>query len=433
VVVEFPLGSSKARRLWLLGTLIVSALLIEQAAWIWRANTDLDTRDLNSIERGTRLLPGDADAWDRLGRFRQWNFANPDPAGAVRDYQKAVHDLPLSPYYWIDLATAYEQTGRLDMASQAFQHAEAAYPISAGVAWQYGNFLLRERQVSKGLEEIHRAVESDPSLIPLAMSRVWTATHDVQAILDRVLPANAGAYFQALDFFQSIQGPDSGLVVWKRLLSLGQPFSLRNAFPFLDELISADRAADAEKVWLGAVRASGIPLPLRSDSLIWNGEFTQPFANGGLGWCWDAPLGVAIDFDDPRVAGPGRSVRLDFGGGNNTDLDAPFQYVPVEPNTAYHFRAYLKTQAITTESGVRFAITDANHPGAVGVVTENLTGTHPWTPADAEFTTGPQTHFLVVRLSRPPSRLFDNQLSGTAWIAEVSLVRSQPGRGQTTP
>ena len=36
--------------------------------------------------------------------------------------------------------------------------------------------------------------------------------------------------------------------------------------------------------------------------------------------------------------------------------------------------------------------------------------------------TGPQTHFLVIGLLREPSRLFDNKLSGSVWIADLSLV-----------
>jgi hypothetical protein len=118
----------------------------------------------------------------------------------------------------------------------------------------------------------------------------------------------------------------------------------------------------------------------------------------------------------------GRSVRLDFGGGVNLELDHPLEYVPVEPNRTYHFRAYLRTAAIPTESGMRFAIADPNHAEMALLETENLTGDHSWTAAEADVATGAQTHFLVVRLYRSRSRLFDNRLSGTAWIADVSLV-----------
>jgi len=427
--VNVSVGSLKARRLLLLGIVLVCGLLIEQAAWNWRVRADIDSHNLSSLERGARLAPGNAEAWDRLGRFRQWSFEHPDAAGAVRDYERAVSDLPISPYYLMDLAGAYEQTGHVEEANQTFQRAVAAYPLSGAVAWNYGNFLLRQQHVEQALEEIHRAVESDPSLIPLALSRIWVSNHDIDLVLDRVLPSTAKAYLEALDYFETTQEVDAGIAVWDKLLSLGQPVGLRSVFPLIDELIRDDRASDARKVWGDAVRAAGVNEAQPDSSLIWNGEFMQAFANGGLGWRWDSPLGAAINFGDPRPGGLGRSVRIDFNGGNNTALDAPSQYVPVEPNTRYDFHAYLRTEGITTESGIRFAISDPNHSG-VRVTTTNLTGTNPWALADAEVSTGPQTRFLLVQLYRPRSRLFDSNLGGTVWMADVSLA---PAQAHTEP
>jgi tetratricopeptide (TPR) repeat protein len=425
--VEIPLGSSNARRLWIFAPVAISALLIAQAARIWLADDRVDSGELAQIERGTELVPGNADAWDRLGRFRQWDFANPDPAAAILDYQRAVREDPFSPYYWMDLAGAYEQAGAIPQASEAYGRAKAVYPISAEVAWQYGNFLLRQQQSAEGLRQIQSAVSTDPSLLSLAISRVWLSTHDVHVLLDQVLPPNVNAYFKALDFFQSTHNAESALIVWSRLLSLNRPFPFARAFPFLRELIDEDRSEEARRVWLEDITATGIPLrPQPVGSLIWDGGFTQAFTNGGLGWQWDSPLGVAIDFDAPRIPSGTRSVRLDFGGGNNTDLDAPFQYVAVEPSRAYHFQGYLKTDRITTESGMRFSILDPHHPGAVNATTDNLTASNPWTAADADFSTGPETHFLLVRLYRSPSRLFENKLAGTVWMADVSLTPSEP-------
>lgn len=134
--------------------------------------------------------------------------------------------------------------------------------------------------------------------------------------------------------------------------------------------------------------------------------------------------GATIDFDSQPGPEGLRALRLDFTGGSNVNLGAPLQFVPVQPQTTYHFHAYMRTQDITTESGLRFSIIDPNHPSAVSVLTENLTGTHPWNAQDANVTTGPETHFLLVRLFRSQSRLFDNRLSGTVRIAGVSLVQA---------
>ena len=273
-----------------------------------------------------------------LGRFEQLDFVAGDPGEAVKAFQKAVQKDPLSAYYWMNLAGAYEAVGDIAHARDAFQQARNVYPLSAQVAWNYGNFLLRQQQSAEGYTQIQLAVRSDPSLLPLAISRTWRSSHDVDMLLNQVLPADQDAYFQALDFFASAQQAEPGLVVWQRLMSLGKPIALPRSFPFLDELIRQDRSTDASRVWREALRAAGFShQEPQNGSLIWNGDFTGEFTNGGLGWRWDNLIGIAIDFDSPMPGHAGRSVRLDFGGGSNPEINKPLEYVPggTEPQLSF--------------------------------------------------------------------------------------------------
>jgi hypothetical protein len=399
------------------------ALLCYQAGKLWLADRDIRSNSLQKLERGAALEPGNADAWDALGRFRQLDFTNPDPSGALADYQRAVRANPLSAHHWMNLAEAYEADGEVAQAREAFQHARSVYPLSAEVSWNYGNFLLRQDQPADGYAEIQHAVRSDPTLLTLAISRTWRASRDVNILLDQVLPGDADAYLQALDYFANSKQMDPALVVWQRLVGLGKPIVLAKSFPFIDELIAEDRSADAKKVWTEALAISGLNHnePLKH-SLIWNGDFAQDFIGGGLGWRWQTPIGAGFTFDTVPEAYGVRSAQIYFGGGSNPELSEPKQYVAVEPNRSYRFHAYMRTESVTTEMGMRFSITDPNHLNAVHVMTENLTGSHPWTATDMDVVTGPETHFLLVQLQRYPSRLFDNKLSGTLWIADVSLI-----------
>ena len=413
----------RARPAILAFALAAGALLSYQASRLWLADHRIRSNRLEIIERGVALEPGNAEAWDLLGRYRQLDFANADPQQELADYQRAVQNNPLSATFWMNLAGAYEANGDLSSAQHAFERARAAYPQSAEVAWNYGNFLLRQEKDAEGYSEIHHAVQSDPKLLTLAISRVWRSNHDVNVLLDQVLPADVNAYIQALDFFASIRESDAALSVWRRLISLQKPVALPRTFPFFDELILDDRSADAKQVWIEALAAAGLPHqePLHH-SLVWDGGFSADFSNGGLGWRWDSPLGVAVDFDTAPPAAGMRAVRLDFSGASNLEINAPMQYVPVEPRRTYHFHAYMRTSEITTESGMRFSILDPNHRDAVNVLTENFVGSHLWTVMDMDVTTSAETHFLMVRLLRMGSRLFENRLSGSVWIADVSLV-----------
>jgi len=429
--VEITLEGKASRSALLIAALVVASFFSYQAVRLWIADHRINSDNLNAIKRGAALEPGNAAAWDILGRFEQLDFVAGDPHKAIKAFEKAIQDDPLSAYYWMNLASAYESVGDVSHARDAFSHAREVYPLSAQVAWNYGNFLLRQQQLGEGYAEIQLAVRSDPTLLPLAISRTWRSNHDVTMLLNQVLPSDEDAYFQALDFFASAQQAEAGLTVWQRLISLGKPLALPRSFPFLDELIREDRAADAVRVWRQALGAASVSnQEPRNGSVIWNGNFAGDFTNGGLGWRWDNPLGISIDFDAAMPQGKGRSVRLDFGGGNNPGISQPFEYVPVEPSHTYRFRGYMRTESISTENGMRFSIYDPHHPNVVDLQTENLTGTHLWNAEELQVVTGPETYFLVVSLRRDPSRLFDNKLSGTVWIADLSLVpasSSEPG------
>jgi tetratricopeptide (TPR) repeat protein len=426
--MQLSLEDAGERWFLLIVSCAVSTILIFQSAEIYVADRRVHSRRLPLMESGAELLPGNGEAWDRVGRFWQLDFASPDSSKAAIAYEKAVRDDPNSSYYWMDLASAYEDVGDMGRARRAFEQAETVYPISALVTWNYGNFLVRRQEYAEGYRKIQMAVLSDSKLIPLAISRTWRSSEDVNVLLDDVLPPTVEAYLAALKFFASYNQPDAALAVWKRLIGLGNTFPLEDTFGFLDELIGLDRAEDARRVWTEAIAAAGLAqaAPLRpalaAPSLLWNGNFSRDFANGGLDWRWNAPHGVSPSFDSPAPSASGRSLRLDFNGGVNLALESPAQYVPVQPSRAYHFHAFVRTEQITTDSGVRFWIGDPNHAAEKPVLTDNLTGTHAWMPVEADISTGPGTHFLVVRLERIASLMFDSKLGGTAWVSDLSFV-----------
>ena len=222
----------RARPAILAFALAAGALLCYQAVRLWLADHRIRSTRLEVIERGVALEPGNAEAWDLLGRYRQLDFANADPQQELADYQRAVQNDPLSATFWMNLAGAYEANGDLSSAQHAFEQARAVYPQSAEVAWNYGNFLLRQEKDAEGYSEIHHAVQSDPKLLTLAISRVWRSSHDVNVLLDQVLPPEVNAYIQALDFFASIRQSDAALSVWRRLISLQKSVLCRAHFPF---------------------------------------------------------------------------------------------------------------------------------------------------------------------------------------------------------
>ncbi len=422
--------SPPLRRYLPIALLALAAIVIWQASEIWLADYRMKTGRPDEMEKSAALLPGNAEVWDRLGRYYLLSFANPDVPKAITEFQRAVKVDPRSEDYWMDLASAYDADGNTAGAEDAYAEARKAYPTSAMVDWNYGNYLLREGKQQQAYDEIRRAVRGDHNLLTLAMSRLWHSNPDVNQLIEHVIPPDVDSYFTALDFFSRLNEVQPGLAVWKRLVALKQPIALARTYNFFFILLHSDDSEDTLHVWNDAVAAAGTPgLAVRGDSLVSDGYFANSFPNGGLGWTWQTQPGAAINFDDSTPDGKGRSVRLDFNGGVNVDIQQPSQYVAVQPGRTYHFHAAIRTTEISTDSGMRFWISDPFR-GGINLQSDDLTGTHPWTDVDLDVTTTPRTHFLSIRLLREPSKRFDNKLSGSVWIADVSLVPSEGGATQ---
>lgn len=405
-------------------------VMIEEAgkfclSWYWGTSGEISRR-----VRGAELIAGDADGWRYLGQSLQYNFEENNPAEEISYYRRAAELDPHSADNWMDLAAAYEASGNALEAESAYEEARRNYPISARVAWSYGNFLLRQGRTEQGLKEIHTALLTDPTLARNAIGAVWRFSPDVNLILHGVLPDTADAYWQALNFFGGIHDAQAGLATWEDLMQHANwwPLDLTRTFPFLDELIAEARDDDATVVWRQALNASHWQEdPPSGNSVLWNGGFEAPIAGGGLDWRIVSTPSALVSTDTRTVHSGERSLRVGFTGGMNLDYSGVHELVPVRADTSYELQGYMRTEDITTDSGMCLEAADPSHPKAEIFRTERLTGTNEWTAVGVKVKTSSGTHFLDVRLRRLPSRLFDNKLGGTVWVDDVTLTPTSGG------
>lgn len=419
-----PAKISLAKRATVLGVVLVISCLIAFAACRhavaehWGGSPD-------SAEwlRAAELEPSNAENWYRLGRYRQLDFENSNLSQAISYYRRATAVDSATARYWLDLAEAYEAAGNPAEAESAFRKAQQDYPISADVSWRLGNFLLRQGREEEAFQQIHEAVSVDPKLTPLALAVCWRSTQDIGLILRAALPADPNVDWAAINFFVDPPQPEAAVAVWKRLLIDGPAFPISNAFPLLDMLISTNHADDALAVWRQAVSGAGVAQPPEpANSLIWDGGFERTLLDGGLGWRYRPIAGAEIDLDGETVHSGSRSVRVLFDGSQNVDFANLWQCVVVQPNTRYSFNAYLRTEDLSTESGVRFEISDIKSQAILHILTPGAIGTQSWTLDSANFTTGPNTRILLIALRRTPSTMLVGKVRGTAWVDDVSLV-----------
>jgi tetratricopeptide (TPR) repeat protein len=383
----------------------------------------LQTRE--GYERATRLEPRDFQNWLLLGRYWQYNLEEPDTARAIQAYSIALSLNPRSADLWSDVGTAYETEGNVAAARDAFLDAKKAYPLSAEISWRYANFLLRQGDLDAALGEMRRAVETEPKRGAEALSRALSAEPNINLIIDRVLPPLSDAYTGAI-FDQVSEGHTANAVlIWNRLAALHPKLPLQTYTYFLvTALLREKQVTEAQRIWKQAADFAGFGnLPGPADSLLWDGGFESGIFGGGFAWALPVGAqGVQFSFDTREKHSGNQSLRLLFNGRYNLGLNGPCAEVAVQPSTAYHFSAWLRTQSITTEQGIRFQLRAIGMQDNAPVTTSDLRGTEPWTNIEASWTSGKDGQEMQVCVARLPSQEFDDKIQGIAWVDDVALV-----------
>jgi tetratricopeptide (TPR) repeat protein len=379
---------------------------------------------LEGIERATHLEPDDARNWYLLARYWQYNLEDQDGPRAIRAYLFALALNPQSAETWLDLATAYELEGNLIAARDAFLHAKRAYPLSPEVAWRYGNFLLRQRELEPAFAEMRHAVEVDPKRGAEAFSRSLPVEPKIDKILDRMLPPIGDVYVDVI-WDQIIDGQtDIALKVWDRLVAIHPRLPLRDVFPLVGALRNNKRIIDARRVWDQAVVIAGMAaLQGPPGSVLWDGGFESGVTGGGYSWLFPEGLqNLQFSFDAQERHSGNHSLRVTFDGKSIVSTTDICHYVPVQPSTSYRFSAWVKTRAVTTDQGVRFQLRPLGTQDISVAVTPELHGSGPWTHIEIPWSSGKDVQEVQVCLVRFLSDQLENKIKGTTWVDDVALV-----------
>ncbi len=391
-----------------------------------------DGTTAKDFETAARLEPRNPEYWYRLGHYEQYSLEDPDPARALDFLHRAI---ALDPNYteaWLDLATAYELEGNAEATRDAYQHAKQSYPLSAEVAWRYGNYLLRTGDLPHAFEELHHALLADPGRAAAAFSRVYRADPNLDEILAKVLPAEPGVYVDVIGDATSAKQLGVAMEVWAQLLTLHAHLQLHDFAGLVNALLAAGADADARRIWEQGMATLNLPPLLQpSGSVLWDPSFESGISNAAFSWQFQ-PIaqGVRTTFDGTQKLSGTQSLRISFDGKENPNLDVACTLGLVEPGGHYLFSGWIKTQELTTNQGLSFRLRSFGKAYIPPVVTHEVHGTTPWTSIDLPWTAGPDVHRVEVCIRRDPSDDPDVRISGDAWIDDVTLVPQTPEKRQ---
>lgn len=353
-----------------------------------RAETLLDSTGSAARPTATRLLR------DALAR---------DPAGAYR---------------WCRLGEALEEGGERHGARYCFLRAAELGPNLPPVLMRAANFHFAAGATADGLactRRILALVRDYDAVIFGTWSRLGVPQEDVFA---RGFPPVRGvrsAYFRHV--LSGGSAPDAARC-WAWLERAGEADDAAAA-RYAEFLLAHKEYEAAASQWAHTLGARS-PDFLRPNR-VFNGGFEAAPGAGALDWNIAAAGGVTATRDAHAAHSGANSLRLEFDGSSNLAYRHTAQRV-VAPPGRYRFRAFVRTERLTTDRGIRFRIFDAASPARLEAATEQAGGTRGWTELSARLTVAAPTRLLAIELTREPSLQFDNRFSGTVWIDDVELV-----------
>jgi len=375
--------------------------------------------DAGSLERSASLEPLNADPRWEAGRYAL--LVSQDPTEAVRELEAAVALNPHLARYWLDLATAYQQLGELDLHRAAIEHALKTEPSNPNVAWEAANFYLVHNDLDQALPLFRTVIENDPKQTGLALKLCWHATQNVDRMRAEVLPPETSSYFTFLNLLVSENEIAPADAVWHQLVNLGKPFSTSDAFPYFDYLLQQQETHAAVQVWDELVkRSTNLQSYIQPGNLVVDGSLERSFLNGGFDWRYSVTGPVRLSIDGAEFHEGNQAVRMVFKGPAISDVGI-FEYVPVHPDTEYRFSVYTKSEDIESASGPRVAVVDA-YSGQTYVLTDDSLGTTGWRLQSADFRTRSEASLLVVTVRRVPGNPL---IKGKFWIDDVSLAQRE--------
>ncbi len=450
-------------------------LATSQYVAYWLGNPSrLELSSLTRLQWATRLDPGDADYRDRLGRF--YDLVSRDPASAVAQYKAAVQLNPHFADYWLNLADSYQVMDDTANQTAALEDAIQAEPTNPDVARTAANFYLvlatneRDQAIAqdltaKALREFRVVLANDSPSASEAIQNCWRIEPDVDVLLRDVVPTRSDAYTAFLTLLEQdanrllheltspAANPDTvsptqvqdklaqmkretaaTFKVWAALMQSGQPFEERFAYDFIRFLIQMKEPDEAVLVWQQTTDHFKLSAYQPSPgNLIVNGKFSLRLLNAGFDWQYQKQAGVNLTLQprDPKNPDGPRSLLITFDGPGITDAGI-FQYVSVQPNTAYNFSAYYKNDGeLEGAGGPHFTVqdvysqaiyyeSDVLKPGDDSKEDEELKDSNSRKSVEGEFTTSSDCKLIVVHLRRVPER---SPIRGKLWIDGFRLTR----------
>lgn len=409
------------RLLFSILVLIVSLVVGYHILSLWRGVYSYQANpSKDNLLKAIELSPSNPDPYYRLGLYYQWDIRNTDLEESLNFFGKAIERNPLGQEYYLNLARVFQRMGEKRALEETLRKAILVFPTNYQGRWVSGNLLLRQGVLEKAFPHFTYILANYLNQSHLVYDILGKVINDSDFILERVVPRDPSSLKQYLSYLYETGDKESAKKAWQKHNSFGYKADRSETLRHIEFLIAQGDLHEAFQDWRFRLQEEGIPIP-QDGNLITNGGFeTDKVLGGGFDWKISTVAGAEVSFDH-SVAYAGRnSLRIAFNGKENVDFHHVYQFVPLKPNTAYILRASMKTQGVTTKSGLKIEILGVGLP--FHSESESMTGDNGWREVMVTFQTPARLQGGLVRVRREKTEKFDRFISGVVWLDNFRLT-----------
>ncbi|HZI17570.1 MAG TPA: carbohydrate binding domain-containing protein [Pyrinomonadaceae bacterium] len=416
------------RAAWRRALLAAAAALALFLAWQglrWAAGSTLAeyAQDAETAEAAARLAPGDPQPHLRMARLRRASFLPEEVPKSLAAYERAAALAPNNYLFWMELGRARAAAGDEEGGLAALRRAAELAPYYAQPRWLLGNALLRAGRSEEAFAELRLAGDADPTLRPQVFNLAWQLYGgEVARVMDAVGRTPA-ARAQLVGMLIGRGLLDEAQKVWSGLSAEDR----RRERAAGEQLANALAGGKLYRRAAQVLAEAGAPAPGAPGQLL-NGGFESEIVGAGkalFGWqVWPAAPNsgaqVALDVRNARTGS--RSLRVSFNASGQADPNVS-QVVPVEPGARYRLGFNVRTEELKSAAGLEVVVTEAGSSAAIARSAPAPAGTAGWQQETFEFTAGPTTDGIVVRLGRESCPESVCPIYGKIWYDDFSLER----------
>jgi len=369
----------------------------------------LTAGNLSAAKKAIQLTPKDSEA-HFAGAALLSLSGTPDQA--VIELERAVALRPADYGLWSELGLLRDQTGDPAGALKAFDEAVRRAPFYSQPRWNRGNVLLRKGEYEAAFNDLNRAAQSNPELIPSLIDLAWGVSRGDVKLTEQLAQINSDRLRIAFARFLARRGKAQ-----EAIAQFGYAGNVPEGIKreLVEQLLAKGAFKEAFDIWKvthGVESGREVLGPS-----IYDGGFEGPlsFDQGGFSWRVPSDLqATSVSLDSSQPHSGSKDLRIEFGGNSNPGSVLVSQVILVEPakpgspagqprwgGRRYKVNFTARSEDVVTGGLPFLNVSDASgDQKRLGQSRPLASGTSGWQFFDLEFTTTPTTTAVVLSLQR---------------------------------